>query len=120
MNKFDIQKFVETNNTRVAAEFNIAKKITELTGALVNIEISTNRKGRLTFTSGSIEQTPKMFEDLKIESFNSDVMDDNGEAIWWFTCHYSYQHFNGGSNGSSIFTGWMTEAGELKATRDWS
>ena len=44
--------------------------------------------------------------DVRPYIFNFDSSENNGEAYLWMTVYLSYQHKDGGTNGSKLFTAW--------------
>lgn len=76
---------------------NVKTKITEM-----SLKGGSNA---ITFTSASIDLPIKLFRSLVISNFSTYTYaldDDTGNIIVSIDVHYDYEHFDGGTNGTSI------------------
>ena len=68
---------------------------------------------RLYITSNELAnyQYPKMFKKLEVVNFGGEWSKDGND--YWLPIQYHYEHFSGGTNGSSIVAIYITKTGEI-------
>ena len=69
------------------------------------IEEEEGRSGNryISFNTEEFQTTPVIFKSLVVENFNSWIKKVEGGYVVTISVHYSYEHFDGGSNGCSLF-----------------
>jgi hypothetical protein len=69
------------------------------------IEEVESRSGSnyISFNTEKFQTTPVIFKSLVVENFNSWIKKVEGGYEVTISVHYSYEHFDGGSNGCSLF-----------------
>ena len=69
------------------------------------IEEEEGRSGNrfISFNTEKFQTTPVIFKSVVVENFNSWIKKVEGGYLVVINVHCSYEHFDGGSNGCSLF-----------------
>ena len=88
----EIKEFID--NELIKRGFPILSKIEEIEGNYPFIKIS----------SEPFNTTPVIMKSIMVTSHNGSIkVLDNGDIEFWIPVQVSYSHFNGGTNGTSLF-----------------
>jgi hypothetical protein len=76
-----------------------------ITAPIIRIEeVERRDSNSLTFETSTFQTTPVVFKTLKVTNFGSWIIaEEEGFTTVAISAHYSYTHFNGGSNLCSLF-----------------
>jgi len=116
------EKFFEKFDNE--SEKNLQKNLNMVVGSLIGmpvmilVEVGMNRNDkRIELTSDNLasRMSPRMFEELRVRAFGGGTSDE-GRA-YWIPVKYTYEHFNGGSNGSGIADIYIKPDGSIREFR---
>ena len=101
---------------------NAVKKMTGLNDLNLTLEINKGQDGHEYLSMDSNElahyQYPRMFKSMKICIFGGGFGGGwNKDGNFWLSVHYTYDHFSGGSNGSSIGDFFINDDGVILECR---